>query len=102
MTSLGLLVFMECSCISYAGNLVIQPNSASNTKDRGSGIQEKHNFIVPVILWPITLRSLSLGEGLDGSEGQPMGKNVNLLSSLFASASSSISMLCAKHDFSGW
>ena len=46
--------------------------------------------------------SLSLGEGLDGSEGQPMGKNVNLLSSLFASASSSISMLCAKHDFSGW
>lgn len=46
--------------------------------------------------------SLSLGEGMDGSEGQPMGKNVNLLSSLFPSAFSRMSMLCVKDDFSGW
>ena len=43
---------------------------------------------------------------MDGSEGQPtpslMGKNANLLSSLFPSAFFSMSVLCVKHDFSGW
>lgn len=46
--------------------LGIQPDSASNVKGNGSGTQEKHSFIVPVILLPIELSECALRRKMSG------------------------------------